>query len=662
MRLAPRPRGLVVAAVLLLSAALPAPAQAQLPLDGPRVILPNVPYIISVELPPDAIGGPFVVLDAAGETLTQGTLVAGEQEIMVLAERRDQLPLRMETLDGAAELAPRYLPGWVSILPPLVAIALALVFKEVVSALFLGVWLGAFFWAGLNPFSALLRTIDTFALPELADPDHAAIVIFSLLIGGIVGIIGRNGGTYGIVERLSPYATTRRRGQLATYAQGLAIFFDDYASTLIVGNTMRPVTDRLRVSREKLAYIVDSTSAPVASLTFVSTWVGYEISLIADGLQSAAESVAATDPVLAAELASASAFSVFIDTIPYRFYPLLALALVFIVIWMRRDFGPMHAAEVRAASGGGLYRPGALLMTDTAGGAMEPKAGVPMRWLNAGLPILTVVLGVIAGLYFSGREALGEGVFTLREIFGEANSFHVLLWASLLGTLVAALLTVGQRILTLQETINAWLAGLRSMVLAMVILVLAWSLGQTAEALGTAQFVSSVIEGNVPVRLLPVLVFAVAAAISFATGTSWGTMAILLPLVIPLGAELTVAGEMGAEGHYTILLGVVSSVLAGSIFGDHCSPISDTTVMSSMASACDHLDHVRTQMPYALLVAVVGMSLGDIPTAYGLSPWISLTVGVLVLVLFVRFVGRPSNGAPAPADIAGPVAAGQEAA
>ena len=618
-------------------------AEAQAPtIDGPHVVLPRAPFELEVTGWEEAAGTEFRLVTATGDELASGSLEAEAVRLEgLLVEDAAALPLRLESDAGTATFDARFLPGWVSILPPLLAILLALVFREVVSALFAGVWLGAFFWAGLDPFAGLLRTVDSFALPELADSDHAAIIIFSLLIGGIVGIIGRNGGTLGIVDRLAPLATTPRRGLFATFGQGLAIFFDDYASTLIVGNTMRPVTDRLRVSREKLAYVVDSTSAPVVSLVFVSTWVGYEISLIADGLRAAAASIAATNPALAAEFANASAFSVFIDTIPYRFYPLLALFFVFLVIWTRRDFGPMHAAEVRARSGGGLYRAGATLMTDTSGGMMEAAPGAPARWWNAALPVLTVVFGVIIGLYASGRAALGPGTFPLRDIFGEANSFTVLLWASLLGTLVAAALTVGQRILTLQETVDAWLTGLRSMVLSMVILVLAWSLGRTAEVLGTAQWISGVIEGNVPVPLLPVLVFAVAAAVSFATGTSWGTMAILLPLVIPLSAELAAAGAVASGDHYTILLGVVSSVLAGSIFGDHCSPISDTTVMSSMASACDHVDHVRTQLPYAVLVAFVGMLIGDIPTAYGLSPYISLFVGGIILFLVIRFYGKP---------------------
>ncbi len=181
------------------------------------------------------------------------------------------------------------------------------------------------------------------------------------------------------------------------------------------------------------------------------------------------------------------------------------------------------------------------------------------------------------------------------------------------------------------------------MVLAMIILVLAWSLQSVTEVLGTAQFLSAVLQGNVPAQLLPVIVFAVAAAIALATGTSWGTMAILLPLVVPLGATLTVGADFDGGGQYTVLLGVISSVLAGSIFGDHCSPISDTTVMSSMASACDHMDHVRTQLPYALVVAAVGMVVGDIPTAYGVSPWISLAVGVAILWAILRVVGRPTD-------------------
>jgi Na+/H+ antiporter NhaC len=627
--------------------------------EAPAVALPGAPLPLTATLPDAAPETPYRVRAADGAVLAAGILEPGENRIEgVTIASADQLPLRLETAAAAVPVAPRFLPGWLSLVPPLLAIVLALIFREVVVSLFAGVWLGAFFWTGFDPLSSLLRVADTFALPALADADHAAIVIFSLLIGGMVGVIGRNGGTFGIVERLAPYATTPRRGMLATYAQGLAIFFDDYANTLIVGNTMRPVTDRLRISREKLAYIVDSTAAPISSVVLVSTWVGYEISLISDGLKSAASAVATDNPALSQRLAEASAFNVFIDTIPYRFYPLLALAFVLFVIVLQRDFGPMREAEARAASGAGVFREGATLLTDTSGGAMEPPEGTPLRWWNAGIPVGVVVAGVLAGLYGSGSLALGPGEHALREVFGAANSFHVLLWASLGGSVAAIVLTLAQRALTLQETMDAWGAGMRAMLVAMIILMLAWSLQSVTEVLGTAQYLSSAVEGNVSVHFLPVIVFAIAALISLATGSSWGTMAILLPLVIPLGATLSAAADVGTS-HYTILLGVTSSVLAGSIFGDHCSPISDTTVLSSMASACDHSDHVRTQLPYAMVVAFVGMLLGDIPTAYGLSPWISLAAGALVLAVIVRFVGKPVEPAPAHrAPSSAPAAAG----
>jgi Na+/H+ antiporter NhaC len=241
--------------------------------------------------------------------------------------------------------------------------------------------------------------------------------------------MGRSGGTHGIVEAVAPLATTRRRGQLATYLAGLAIFFDDYANTLIVGNTLRPITDRLRISREKLSYLVDSTAAPVAAIIFVSTWAGYEISLIADGLQAASVQVAAADTSLAARLGSANPFTVFINSIPYLFYPILALCMVFLVSWTQRDFGPMLSAERRAVRGDGLHRRGAMLMVDTSGELMSPKEDKPRRWFNAALPVVTVVVVVLLGLYVDGRTKLG-GPGSLTQVLGEANAFNALLWGA----------------------------------------------------------------------------------------------------------------------------------------------------------------------------------------------------------------------------------------
>ncbi|GMV06153.1 MAG: sodium:proton antiporter [Gemmatimonadota bacterium] len=625
-----------LAALALLLGAAPLPGAAQELKKAPTVVLDGVPFRVEATAGIDPVQ--LEVRDAAGQLLgraSAGPLGTAAAEGLRVTEK-SQLPLQVLVNGEATEVAPTFAPGWFSLLPPLLAIILALVFREVVTALFAGVWLGALAVAGFNPISATWRFIDTFAVPALGDVDggHTQIVVFSLLLGGMVGIIARNGGTMGIVEAVAPFARSPRRGKLATWLAGMAIFFDDYANTLIVGNTMRPITDRLKVSREKLAYLVDSTAAPVAALVPISTWVGYEISLISDGLRIAAEQ----NPDHAAALVSASPFTIFLHTIPYLFYPLLALLFVFLTSFMDRDFGPMAGAELRALSGKGLHREGAQLATDTSGHIMDPKEGVRHRWWNAAVPVLTVIFVVLVGLYTTGRAGAGPEA-SLMDVFGEADPFATLLWGSLAGCLMAIVMSAAQGILTVTEGIDAWLGGLRAMVVAMVILVLAWSLGSVTEEIGTAQYLATILTGRVTLHLIPVIVFITAAAMSFATGTSWGTMAILLPLVIPLTVSL--GGDAGFDGgtHYSILLGAISSVLAGAIFGDHCSPISDTTVLSSTASGCDHVDHVRTQLPYAFLVAGVGMLLGDIGTAYGLPNWAALLGGGVLLFLFLRFFG-----------------------
>jgi Na+/H+ antiporter NhaC len=616
--------------------------EVTLELHGPKAVLTRVPFTLGFTAPESAFDLVEwrLVRVRDGELVGSGMVEPGiEVEIEgIRIDRGSDLPLRLEVAGRAGHFSVITLPGWFSILPPLVAIALALIFKEVVVSLFAGVWLGAFFVAGLNPFAALFRTIDTFIMPSLADGDHASIVIFSLLLGGMVGLMGRSGGTHGIVEAVAPLATNRRRGQLSTFLAGLLIFFDDYANTLIVGNTLRPITDRLNISREKLSYLVDSTAAPVAAIVFVSTWAGYQISLIGDGLGAAAEQVGA-GTALGTTLGSASPFATFIGSIPYLFYPILALCMVFLVAWTGRDFGPMLKAEQRASRGDGLYRDGAMLMVDTSAELMAPKEGKPRKWFNAAIPVATVVIVVLLGLYIDGRSALGRPG-SLTEILGEANSFNALLWGSLCGVLVAFVLATSQRILKLQEATEAWAGGMRAMMLAVVILVLAWSLGAATEAVGTAQYVSHILEtAGFPLRMLPVSVFAAAAAIAFATGTSWATMAILIPLVIPLAATLGASEGMAVGAFQPLMLGTISSVLAGAIFGDHCSPISDTTVLSSMASASDHVDHVRTQLPYALVVAVVGMLIGDIATAYGMPWFLSYVLGIGILFAFLHFFG-----------------------
>lgn len=625
----------------------PSSLRAQEVGDTPAVVLGSLPFSISFTGAADESHF-YSIRTADGQTLATGTVGAGETATAsnLAVESSSALPLTVQVGSVSETIDPTFAPGWYSIVPPLIAIVLALIFKEVITALFAGIWLGALAVAGYNPVAALWRTIDQFAVPALADGSgQTQIVVFSLMLGGMVGIIARNGGTQGIVDALTPLATSQRRGKIATWAAGLAIFFDDYANTLLVGNTMRPLTDRLKISREKLAYLVDSTAAPVAAIVPISTWVGYEISLIGQGFQIAAEQQGA-DAALAASLASANPFNVFVSTIPYLFYPLLALAFVLITSVMNKDLGAMARAERRAATGGGLHRPDAMLAADTTSELLQPHEGAPRRWYNAAIPVLTVVFVVLLGLYASGRASVGADA-SLRDVFGAADPFATLLWGSLAGCLVAIALTVGQGIMPMREAIESWVSGMKAMVIAVIILVLAWSLGAVTQQLGTAAFLAQVLDGQVTLTMMPALVFIVAAAMAFATGTSWTTMAILLPLVIPLVVSLG-GPEMFAGGAPSpVLLGTISSVLAGAIFGDHCSPISDTTVLSSMASSCDHIDHVRTQLPYALLVAVVSILLGEIGVAYGLPNWLALVGGAAVLVVVLQIFGRSPEEAPA---------------
>ena len=515
------------------------------------------------------------------------------------------------------------IPGWISIAPPLLAIFIALLLRNVIPALIAGIWFGA---AALNSFTplgifqGLLDGFQIYVVSALSNQDHAAIILFSMMIGGMVGIITRNGGMNSIVMLLVSRAKTAVGGQLSVWLMGLMIFFDDYSNTLVVGNTARPLTDHLKISREKLAYIVDSTAAPVVCIALITTWIGYEVGLIDQALKGIPE---LTEP----------AYTVFLRSIPYNFYPILAIVFVYTVARTGKDMGPMYYAEVRARQG----QVSPVNSQDTPaiqGDNLEPKAGVKMRAVNAFIPILVLILSLLMGLYITGE---GD---SMTEIIGSADSYKAMLWASLLGAMTAAIMTISQRILTTHETVDAWFGGVRAMLFAMIVLILAWALSDISLALHTADYLVSILADSLPAELVPVTVFVLSAITAFTTGTSWGTLGILMPLVIPLcWAVMQVNGVADAE-HMHILYSAIACNLAGAVWGDHCSPISDTTVLSSMASGCDHIEHVRTQMPYAMLVGMVAIAVGTVPTAYGVSPIISILIGSGILVGILNFFGR----------------------
>lgn len=602
-------------------------------ITGPDVALTGIPFTVKLGISRDSLSlsAYEVVVDGTSYavSMTDDDEYVAEGVMSEVSGATSITLLRQGTLVASKDI--HKLPPWTSILPPLMAIVIALIFKRVVPALFLGIWIGAVLAIGVSfegVFTGLFAAFQVYVLNALSNPDHASIILFTFMIGGMVGIISKNGGMQGVVNQIVKWAKTAVKGQVATAGLGIAIFFDDYANTLVVGNTMRPVTDRLRISREKLAYLVDSTAAPVACIALVTTWIGYEVGLIGTA-------VANLDGL------DESAYALFLASIPYSFYPILAIAFVFMVSLTKLDFGPMYAAELRARTTGEVMSPGSLA-TETGVDSEEtaPKKGVPHRMINAVLPVLVLVVGVMAGLYVTGE---GDN---LRDIIGSADSYKALMWASLLGVLVAAVLSVTQRILTVTEVMESWYSGLKGMLFAMIILVLAWSLSSITDVLQTADFLVSVLGDTVSPSLIPAIVFLLSAATAFATGSSWGTMGILLPLVLPLAWAVMVVNDMVAIHDYHILYSTISCVLAGSVWGDHCSPISDTTILSSMASGCDHIEHVRTQLPYALLVGAVALLLGTVPAGFGLPWWASMIGGGVVIYAVLRTVGRKADDAP----------------
>lgn len=573
----------------------------------------------------------------------------------------DTQPLRME-LPAAAPGA-HY--GLLVFAPPLVAIVFALVGRQVIPALFMGLFVAAWMLAAAPTYagggSTLLAAVrlatEEFLIGALTDPDRAKIIVFTLTIGGLVGIIAANGGTTALVARVVRHARRRRDGQVLGWFSGLIIFFDDYANSMIIGPTLRPLCDRLGISREKLAYLVDSTAAPVASIALVGTWIGVEVGYIYDGLAA----VTVRPPFLAdATLDRGLAYSIFIDSIPYRFYPLLALAFVFLVGWLGRDFGPMLAAEQRASYAARGAADGTLPGVDDAATipvlhvrsrAPEPTVGVPpVRMWLAILPILLLIALTLGLLFATGWAALDEGeraltgVAWVRAIVTNGDSVNAILYGALAAALLAVLLSLVTGALALSTTIDAATASMARMLPTICVLVLAWSLSAAVQQLELGQVAREALQAaSFDVRALPAVVFMTAALVSFATGTSWGTLGILCPTAITTAAGLL--NDVSPAEALPLFHATIGAVLAGAVFGDHCSPISDTTVLSSLASECRLEAHVWTQMPYALVVAGVALVCGEGLRWAGLaSPWIGLLAGLVVLVVWLRVFGRPVAG------------------
>lgn len=619
-----------------------------LPIDPGRVRHHTVSREVRgalAEMPPLTAGTPAHVDGAPSDRITIEALLEARQpaegppgdplRVRVTETGADQITVAVERGDVRSASVAR-LGSWRGLVPPLVALVIAVALRQVILALFLAVWAGMWAGPGGDPVTAM-RLVGTDVLwPVMSNAFSLYILGFTLALVGMISVISKMGGTRGLVDAMSGLARGPRSTQAVTGLMGLSLFFDDYANTVVVGTTARGLTDARRVSREKLAYIVDSTSAPVAGVAIISTWIGYEV-----GLFESMSPELVTVPGL-----PQGGYGIFFELLSLRFYCLFALALVFAVALTGRDLGAMYHAEARARRGGGVRPatggPVAEMPTDL-------KADITPRARNALLPLGVVLVLIAVGLSQAGGGAI-EGDFQWtsldhwRTLFSAASLEMpgVLLRSALVGSAVALALAIGQGLLRPIEAIRAYGAGMKTLAPAAAVLILAWAIKETCDQLGTGLALVTLVEAYLPVVILPFAVFLLSGLVAFATGTSWGTMALMLPVAVPLSIAL--AGEA------PVVLACLAAVLDGAIWGDHCSPISDTTVLSSTASGCPHLAHVRTQLPYATLAMLTAGGVGYLGTGAGLPVALAWPLGVALMVAALYILGRsPSTGSTPPA-------------
>lgn len=504
-----------------------------------------------------------------------------------------------------------YYAGWLSILPPVIAITLALLTKEVISSLLIGILTGTAIYAFNTTTGFAPVVIVEAGFKVIVDKFDANIIIFCSLLGALVYVISMAGGARAYGKWATQKITSRRASLLATSGLGAFIFIDDYFNCLTVGTVMKPVTDQYKVSRAKLAYIIDSTAAPVCIIAPISSWA------------------AAVGSNLKATGAFTSDFAAFVSTIPYNYYALLSLAMVVMVSYTGVDFGPMRRAEARAAKGD----LGAMDAETQKMSIVSDKGTI----LDMLIPIGALIVFAVMGLLYNGGYWGEDAAYhTLGAAFGNCSAAPALVWSSFGALIVALIMFVPRGLLGFNQFMEGTLEGIKLMMPANVILALAWGIsGVCRDLLQTPQFVQHMVEGGAfPAAFLPAIIFIVAGFLSFSTGTAWGTFGILIPIVV------LVAQALDPQ----IVLISLAATLAGSVFGDHCSPISDTTILSSAGAGCRHVEHVATQLGYACTVAgcsLVGYLVAGFTGAS--TPWIGLGSGFAMLVLCVLFLQKHSG-------------------
>lgn len=507
--------------------------------------------------------------------------------------------------EEAAANPAMYQTFW-SLVPPIVAIVLALITKEVYSSLFLGVLVGGLFYSGFTLEGTVLHVIQDGIIGSLSDPWNVGILMFLVILGAMVCLMNKAGGSAAFGRWASTKIKTRVGAQLATIVLGVLIFVDDYFNCLTVGSVMRPVTDKHNVSRAKLSYLIDSTAAPVCIIAPISSWAAAVTGFVEgeDGL------------------------TLFIKAIPYNYYALLTIFMMVALVLLKADYGLMKKHEDNAIKGD-IYttadRPYA--------NAVDEEINEKGRVLDLVLPILVLIVACVIGMIYTGGFFSGTGFV---EAFSGSDASVGLAIGSFFAFVITGVYYLCRRVLSFKDCMDCLPEGFKAMVPAILILTLAWTLKAMTDSLGAADYVAELVKGSAEgmTMMLPAIIFLVGCGLSFATGTSWGTFGILIPIVVGIFQQT----------NPELMIISISACMAGAVCGDHCSPISDTTIMASAGAQCNHVNHVSTQLPYALTVAVISF-VTYIIAGFVQNPWLPLLAGVVMILMVLSVLKNMNKGA-----------------
>ena len=498
---------------------------------------------------------------------------------------------------------------WLSLLPPIIAIVLALITKEVYSSLFIGILSGALLYSGFSFTGTMDHALQSGFITSIADSYNIGILIFLVILGAIVSLMNKSGGSAAFGRWASKHIKSRVGAQLATIALGILIFVDDYFNCLTVGSVMRPVTDKFNVSRAKLSYLIDATAAPICIIAPISSWAAAVAGFVSE------------DQI--------SGFELFLRAIPYNFYAILTIFMMIMIVVMRFDYGPMKKHEYNAEHNGDLFSEEGREMIEQLEETSTNKNG--SVW-DLVAPVLVLIVGCIWGLLYSGGcfTAGSDTYLNIIDSFSGADASVGLVYGSVLALIFAVIYFMLRRVLKFTECMESIPEGFKAMVPAIMILCFAWTLKTMTDSLGAKVFIAEFVrlQASEFIPILPAIVFLIGVGLSFSTGTSWGTFGILIPIVLAI-----FGGSISNE----ICIIAISACMAGAVCGDHCSPISDTTIMASAGGQCNHIKHVSTQLPYAMTVAAVSF-VSYVIAGFVKSVWIALPIAVILMAVTLNVI------------------------